>query len=67
MVGMGLDTSIENLALSYLSTIQGLAYGTKHIVDALEAAGHTKITAIYVSGRPLLPQIVHLSKPLSIP
>lgn len=49
-MGLGLDTSIESLALQYLATVQALAYGTKHIVDALEQAGHPPINAIYVSG-----------------
>lgn len=50
VVGLGLDTSIESLALQYLATVQALAYGTKHIIDALEQAGHPPISAIYVSG-----------------
>ncbi|KAK6188409.1 hypothetical protein SNE40_004586 [Patella caerulea] len=38
--GLTLSSSIENLALKYLATIQSLAYGTRHIVDEMNTSGH---------------------------
>lgn len=38
--GMSLDTSEKQLALLYLATIQGIAYGTRHIVEHCNAHGH---------------------------
>jgi FGGY-family pentulose kinase len=39
MDGLTLDTSIESLALRYYATIQAIAYGTRHIIEALNAKG----------------------------
>jgi FGGY-family pentulose kinase len=38
--GLALDSSFENLARLYLATIQGVAYGTRHIIDALSSKGY---------------------------
>jgi len=38
--GLTLDTSEKHLALMYLATIQGIAYGTRHIVEHCNAHGH---------------------------
>lgn len=38
--GLTLDTSDKQLALLYLATIQGIAYGTRHIVEHCNAHGH---------------------------
>lgn len=38
--GMTLDTSEKQLALLYLATVQGIAYGTRHIVEHCNAHGH---------------------------
>jgi glycerol kinase len=38
--GLTLDTSEKHLALLYLATIQGIAYGTRHIVEHCNAHGH---------------------------
>ncbi|XP_033112596.1 FGGY carbohydrate kinase domain-containing protein-like [Anneissia japonica] len=38
--GLTLSSSIENLALMYLATVQSIALGTKLIIDAMEEAGH---------------------------
>jgi FGGY-family pentulose kinase len=47
--GLVLDTSRDSLALAYLATIQAVAYGTKAIVDAMNANGYD-IRRIHVVG-----------------
>jgi ribulose kinase len=34
--GLAMDTSVRNLTLIYLATLQSVAYGTKHIVQQME-------------------------------
>jgi FGGY-family pentulose kinase len=40
VAGLTLEQGHDALARRYLATIQGLAYGTREIIDALNAAGH---------------------------
>ncbi|BBN67960.1 FGGY family of carbohydrate kinase [Prunus dulcis] len=40
LCGLTLDTSEKQLALQYLATVQGIAYGTRHIVEHCNAHGH---------------------------
>ncbi|CAA9293222.1 MAG: D-ribulokinase, partial [uncultured Gemmatimonadaceae bacterium] len=47
--GLALDASFESLARIYLATIQGIAYGTRHILEALGERGYA-ITRIHASG-----------------
>ncbi|TKY54600.1 FGGY carbohydrate kinase domain-containing protein [Spatholobus suberectus] len=47
--GLTLDTSDKQLALLYLATVQGIAYGTRHIVDHCNAHGH-KINTLLACG-----------------
>ncbi|KAJ1433508.1 FGGY carbohydrate kinase, pentulose kinase [Sesbania bispinosa] len=47
--GLTLDTSDEQLALLYLATVQGIAYGTRHIVEHCNAHGH-KINTLLACG-----------------
>lgn len=47
--GLSLSVDQENLALLYLATVQALTYGTKYILETLEAAGH-KIDTLLVCG-----------------
>ncbi|XP_054806367.1 uncharacterized protein LOC129309049 isoform X2 [Prosopis cineraria] len=47
--GLTLDTSEKQLALLYLATVQGIAYGTRHIVEHCNAHGH-KIKTLLACG-----------------
>ena len=48
--GLPLDDSLDALAALYLATIQALAHGTKHVLDACNAAGHRIDTIIACGG-----------------
>ncbi|WOL13483.1 FGGY carbohydrate kinase domain-containing protein isoform X2 [Canna indica] len=47
--GLTLDASEKQLALLYLATIQGIAYGTRHIVEHCNSHGH-KIDTLLACG-----------------
>lgn len=49
LVGMGSDTSVDNLALMYYATMEFIAMQTRQIVEAMNAAGHN-IRSIFMSG-----------------
>lgn len=48
--GLTLDTSEKQLALLYLATLQGIAYGTRHIVEHFNAHGHRIDTLLACGG-----------------
>ena len=47
--GLSLDTSLASLALLYLATLQSIAYGTRAIINALNASGYA-ISRLYAVG-----------------
>ncbi|KMT03342.1 hypothetical protein BVRB_8g198780 [Beta vulgaris subsp. vulgaris] len=47
--GLTLSSSEKELALLYLATVQGIAYGTRHIIEQCNANGH-KIDTILACG-----------------
>ncbi len=48
--GLGLDGSPAALARRYLATVQAVAYGTRHIIEALNAAGYRIDTLLACGG-----------------
>jgi FGGY-family pentulose kinase len=48
--GLSLDDSVDALALLYLATVQGIAHGTRHILDALRAEGYPTTTILACGG-----------------
>ncbi len=48
--GLKLSARIEDLARIYLATIQAIAYGTKHIIDAMNASGYDLNTLVCCGG-----------------
>jgi FGGY-family pentulose kinase len=47
--GLTLETGEQGIARLYLATLQAIAYGTRHIIDALRDAGH-EVTRIMMCG-----------------
>ncbi|XP_049867474.1 FGGY carbohydrate kinase domain-containing protein [Pectinophora gossypiella] len=50
LVGLTINSSEENLALLYLATLQGLSYGTRHIIDAMVMAGYQQFKSLLICG-----------------
>jgi FGGY-family pentulose kinase len=48
--GLKLSDSLDSLALLYLATVQAIAHGTRHIVDALRAHGYRIDTILACGG-----------------
>ncbi len=49
IVGLDMGAGIDDLAVDYLATIQALAYGTRHIIEALRDNG-VSVETLVVSG-----------------
>ncbi len=47
--GLTLDSTFESLAVLYYATIQAIAYGTRHIIESLNAKGY-QINRIHACG-----------------
>ncbi len=47
--GLTLDDSVESVALRYYATLQSIAYGTRHIIEAMNAKGY-RIKKIHACG-----------------
>ncbi len=48
--GLALSAEIEDLARQYLATVQAIAYGTRHIIAALDARGYAIDTIVACGG-----------------
>ncbi|KAF7654297.1 hypothetical protein LDENG_00071400 [Lucifuga dentata] len=60
VIGLSLSQTLDDLALLYLATIQALALGTRHILEAMREAGHDISTLFLCGGlskNPLFVQI----------
>mmetsp|Transcript_16806 Transcript_16806/g.19050 ORF Transcript_16806/g.19050 Transcript_16806/m.19050 type:complete len:257 (+) Transcript_16806:1-771(+) len=49
-VGLTLDSSVENLAVTYLAVIQAICYGTRHIIQTLNNNGYCIETLVVCGG-----------------
>ncbi|KAG7526895.1 FGGY carbohydrate kinase domain-containing protein [Solea senegalensis] len=49
VIGLSVSQTIDDLALLYLATVQALALGTLHILEAMKEAGHD-ITTLFLCG-----------------
>lgn len=49
MTGLSLSAGIEDLAVQYLATVQAVAYGTRHIIETMNAQGYA-IDTIFACG-----------------
>lgn len=49
VVGLSLSQTVDDLALLYLATVQALALGTLHILEAMKEAGHD-IRTLFLCG-----------------
>jgi FGGY-family pentulose kinase len=50
LCGIGLDDSVDALAVQYLATVQAIAHGTRHILDAMRESGHAITTIVACGG-----------------
>lgn len=50
VAGLTLSSTLDDLALLYLAAIQAVAYGTRHILEALNARGYAIDTVIACGG-----------------
>lgn len=48
--GLHLSASLDDLALLYLATVQAIAYGTRHIIEAMNASGYAIDTLVCCGG-----------------
>lgn len=48
--GLRLSDTVEELALQYLATVQGIAHGTRHIIEVLNDAGYQIDTIVATGG-----------------
>jgi len=50
VTGLSLSDTLDDLAVTYLATIQGIAHGTRHIIDSMNAEGYRIDTILACGG-----------------
>ena len=48
--GLSLSSGLDDLALLYLATVQAVAYGTRHIIEAMDNSGYQIDTIVACGG-----------------
>ncbi|XP_073449959.1 FGGY carbohydrate kinase domain-containing protein isoform X2 [Aquarana catesbeiana] len=49
IVGLTLSKGLDDLALLYLATLQSIALGTRHIIEAMKTSGHA-VSSLFMCG-----------------
>ncbi|MEE6495009.1 hypothetical protein FKM82_001927 [Ascaphus truei] len=60
IVGLTLSKGLDDLAMLYLATVQGIALGTRHILETMQTAGHHISTLFLCGGLSKNPLFVQL-------
>ncbi|XP_053511557.1 FGGY carbohydrate kinase domain-containing protein isoform X7 [Artibeus jamaicensis] len=58
--GLKLSQDLDDLAILYLATVQAIAFGTRLIIEAMEAAGHSLSTLFLCGGLSKNPLFVQM-------
>ncbi|XP_064138112.1 FGGY carbohydrate kinase domain-containing protein isoform X4 [Loxodonta africana] len=60
VTGLKLSQDLDDLAILYLATVQAIAFGTRHIIEAMVAAGHSLSTLFLCGGLSKNPLFVQM-------
>ncbi|XP_049735362.1 FGGY carbohydrate kinase domain-containing protein isoform X4 [Elephas maximus indicus] len=60
VTGLKLSQDLDDLAILYLATVQAIAFGTRHIIEAMVAAGHSLCTLFLCGGLSKNPLFVQM-------
>lgn len=60
VTGLRFDTSLNNLAITYLSVLQAVAYDSRHIIEAMTKAGHHFRVVQICGGLARLPMLTQI-------
>ncbi|KAL6030895.1 hypothetical protein STEG23_032340, partial [Scotinomys teguina] len=60
VTGLTLSQDLDDLAILYLATVQSIAFGTRFIIEAMQAAGHSLSTLFLCGGLSKNPLFVQM-------
>lgn len=60
VTGLTLSQDLDDLAILYLATVQAIAFGTRFIIETMEAAGHSLSTLFLCGGLSKNPLFVQM-------
>ncbi|XP_038188679.1 FGGY carbohydrate kinase domain-containing protein isoform X2 [Arvicola amphibius] len=60
VTGLTLSQDLDDLAIRYLATVQAIAFGTRFIIEAMQAAGHSLSTLFLCGGLSKNPLFVQM-------